>query len=144
MKHHSAWMAQSHVITPLGPMLVVATSRGLAGAWFEGQAHHPGPLTLPHDADAALFKATQEALSAYFEAPHKAPFKLPLDPQGTAFQQAVWQLLLGVPTGGLTSYGRLAQQLNRPKAARAIGQAVGANPISLLIPCHRVVASDGT
>lgn len=144
MKHHSAWMAQSQVNTPLGPMLVVATARGLAGAWFEGQAHHPGPLALPHDAGAAIFKATQEALSAYFEAPHQAHFELPLDPQGTAFQQAVWQQLLQIPIGHTSHYGALAQALGKPKAARAVGAAVGRNPVSIFIPCHRVLGRDGS
>ena len=144
MKHHSAWMAQSRVFTPLGPMLVVASARGLAGAWFEGQAHHPGPLSLPHDAGAAIFNATQEALSAYFEAPHKAHFELPLDPQGTAFQQTVWQQLLQIPIGHTSHYGALAQALGKPKAARAVGAAVGRNPVSIFIPCHRVLGRDGS
>lgn len=144
MTHHSAWTAQSRVFTPLGTMLLVATPQGLAGAWFEGQAHHPGPLALPHDAGAVIFKTAQHALAAYFEAPHQAPFELPLDPQGTAFQQAVWQQLLRIPAGHTSHYGALAQALGKPKAARAVGAAVGRNPLSIFIPCHRVVGKSGS
>ncbi len=108
-------------------------NQGLAAELAERQRAWPQASFAAAPTDSAVFSALQAGR-----------YTGPLVLVGTAFQQAVWQLLLGVPAGGLTSYGRLAQQLNRPKAARAIGQAVGANPISLLIPCHRVVASDGT
>lgn len=144
MTHPSAWLAQSQINTPLGAMQLVATARGLAGAWFDGQAHHPGPLALPQCPDWPIFKATQQALTRYFEAPQEAHFELTLDPQGTAFQQAVWQQLLRIPPGQTSHYGGLAQALGKPQASRAVGAAVGRNPVSIIIPCHRVVGRDGS
>ena len=72
-----------------------------------------------------------------------ARFSVPLDPQGTPFQQAVWRALLAIPSGSATSYGALARLLGKPQALRAVGAAVGRNPVGILIPCHRVVRSDG-
>ena len=91
-----------------------------------------------------------DQLNAYFAEP--AQFKsfqfgniLPLDlSQGTAFQQAVWQSLLSIPKGGSTSYGALAAKIGKPQAVRALGAAVGRNPISILVPCHRVLGKDGS
>ncbi|TDM09345.1 MAG: cysteine methyltransferase [Ideonella sp. MAG2] len=144
MSAASAWLAQSETSTPLGPLRLVATARGLAGAWFDGQAHHPGELTLPHRPDWPIFQATALALQRYFEHAPSATFDLALDPQGTVFQQAVWRQLLRIPAGATSHYGAIAQALGQPQAARAVGAAVGRNPISILIPCHRVLGRDGS
>ena len=135
----------SHVLqcvieTPLGPMLAARSETGLSGLWFEGQKHHPGVIDAP-SGDDPLFKQLRKALAAYFEG--RAVPKLPLDPQGTDFQREVWQALLEIAPGKVDSYGSIATRLGRPKAARALGAAVGRNPISILIPCHRVLGSSG-
>lgn len=135
--------AQCRIDTPLGPMTLAATERGLAGAWFDAQAHHPGLLqvpTLPQYDWLAL--GTQE-LTRYFDGRLTA-FSVPLDPQGTAFQQAVWRALLQIGRGQLGTYGDIARALGKPEAARAVGAAVGRNPISVVVPCHRVVGRDGS
>ncbi len=138
------WVAQCRLDTPLGPMTAAATAHGLGGLWFDGQAHHPGPLEAPMRAELAVLRHTAEALGRYFAAPGRAQLDLPpLDLGGTPLQQAVWQALLTIPPGRTRRYGELAAALGRPTAARAIGAAVGRNPISVLVPCHRVVGADG-
>jgi O-6-methylguanine DNA methyltransferase len=109
----------------------------LAGCWFADQAHHPGVLAAPEaETDAFISRAAAE-LDAYWQDAAVAHFSVPLDPQGTPFQQAVWQALLAIPAGSATSYGALARLLGRPQALRAVGAAVGRNPVGILIPCHR-------
>ena len=144
MRHPPAWIAQSEAMTPLGRLNLVATDKGLAGAWFDGQAHHPGELDLPHHPDWPVFGAARAALNDYFEAPQATAFTLAMDPQGTAFQQAVWQQLLRLSPGQTTHYGAIAHALAKPQASRAVGAAVGRNPLSIFIPCHRVVGRDGS
>jgi methylated-DNA-[protein]-cysteine S-methyltransferase len=126
-------------------MTLVATTTGLAGAWFDEQKHHPGPITLPSQPQHPVLQKACQQLTAYFAGNASAGFvfTLPLDPQGTAFQRQVWQALLQIPAGSLQSYGHIAQQLGHPSAARAVGAAVGRNPISIVVPCHRVVGGSG-
>ena len=88
------------------------------------------------------FKRAIKQLDHYFQGKLKT-FDLPLDPDGTEFQRQVWKALLDIPYGETTSYGELAQTIDRPKAARAVGAANGANPIPIVIPCHRVIGSTG-
>lgn len=139
MSHH---VLQRRIETPLGPLTAARSAAGLSGLWFDGQKHHPGALGVPEDDGSdPVLSATAAALTAYFSG---RPFTLPpLDPAGTAFQRAVWQALLDIPAGTPATYGRLAARLGRAQAARALGAAVGRNPISILIPCHRVVGSSG-
>lgn len=137
------YAAQCRITTPLGPMTLAATAQGLAGAWFDGQAHHPGPLTAPVAADNRFLMQAATEIADYFIT-HRQRFSVPLDPQGTAFQQAVWQVLRTIPCGELHRYGEIARQLGKPDAARAVGAAVGRNPISVIVPCHRVVGRDGS
>jgi methylated-DNA-[protein]-cysteine S-methyltransferase len=140
---HRPWIAQTRVASPLGPLTLAATSAGLGGAWFDGQRHHPGPLAAPHDpAQRWLQQATLE-LQAYWQDATRAAFKVPLDPGGTPFQQAVWLLLRGITAGQHRGYGELAAALGRPTAARAVGAAVGRNPLSIIVPCHRVLGAGG-
>jgi len=135
--------AQARVDTPLGALTLVATTRGLAGAWFDGQAHHPGAIDAPvNPAHPHLARAARE-LAAYFEG-RKRDFDIPLDATGTAFQQAVWRALRQIAPGATTSYGEVAQRIGRASAVRAVGAAVGRNPISIVVPCHRVLGRDGS
>jgi methylated-DNA-[protein]-cysteine S-methyltransferase len=138
--------AQCRTSTPLGPLTLVATARGLAAALFDAQAHHPGELALPTEPAHPHLALAASEFAAYFDPTRPARsihFSVPLDPQGTAFQQQVWQALLGIAPGALSSYGAIARQLGRPDAARAVGAAVGRNPIAIIVPCHRVVGSSG-
>lgn len=140
MHHHH--VLQRRIDTPLGPLTAARSAAGLSGLWFDDQKHHPGPLAVPHDDGSdPVLSATAAALAAYFSG---RPFELPpLDPAGTPFQREVWQALLTLAPGRPSTYGALAQRLGRARAARALGAAVGRNPISVLVPCHRVVGSDG-
>ncbi len=139
----TALAAQCRIDTALGPMTLAATERGLAGAWFDAQAHHPGELQARvQPAQRWLQQAAQE-LQEYFAGRRRA-FNVPLDPQGTAFQQQVWQALQRIACGSSSTYGAIAQQLGRPDAARAVGAAVGRNPVSVIVPCHRVLGRDGS
>lgn len=134
--------AQCRLPTPLGPLLLAATARGLAGAWFEGQAHHPGSLAVAEDPQHPHLQRAAQELAAYFRNPQHR-FALPLDAAGTAFQQQVWQALRQIAPGQTQRYGDLAQALGRPGAARAVGAAVGRNPLSIIVPCHRVLGQGG-
>ena len=138
---HPRLVAQARLTTPLGPMTAAATAQGLAGLWFDGQAHHPGPLETPVEASQRWLRAAQAALDAYFAGRKMA--LPPLDLHGTPFQRAVWQALLTITPGSTRSYGALAQGLQRPAAMRAVGAAVGRNPVSVLVPCHRVLGAGG-
>ena len=140
---HLHCTAQATVASPLGPVLLARTATGLAGAWFEGQAHHPGELAAPEQPDDPLLRAVADQLTDYF-AGRRERFELPLDLQGTAFQQRVWQALLRIAPGHTCSYGDIAESLGAPAAVRAVGGAVGRNPVSVIVPCHRVVGRDGS
>jgi methylated-DNA-[protein]-cysteine S-methyltransferase len=135
--------AQCRITTPLGPLTLAATARGLAAALFDAQSHHPGELDVPVDPGHVHLARAAAEFAAYFEDPgHR--FTVPLDAQATPFQQAVWQCLLAISPGQLCSYGEIARRLGRPEAARAVGAAVGRNPIAIIVPCHRVVGHDGS
>jgi methylated-DNA-[protein]-cysteine S-methyltransferase len=138
------YTAQSTVNTPLGDMLLARTALGLAGAWFvEGQKDTPDALTeAPYQPKDALLKLAAEQLQRYWRQPHQS-FDLPLDLMGTPFQQSVWQLLLKIKPGQHRSYGDIARSLDKPQAFRAVGMAVGRNPLSIIVPCHRVMGQQG-
>jgi methylated-DNA-[protein]-cysteine S-methyltransferase len=135
--------AQALVDPPLGPVRLARTANGLAGLWFEGQKHHPGPLAAPLRPDDPLLRQASDTLQRYF-AGEAAAFDLPLDLHGTPFQRSVWQALLRIPAGRTCSYGEIAQAIGAPQAVRAVGAAVGRNPASLVVPCHRVLGRDGS
>jgi methylated-DNA-[protein]-cysteine S-methyltransferase len=133
-----------HYESPLGRMLLAATERGLAGVWFVGQRHGPDARGWREDPAHPVLRTAVAQLAAYF-AGEGTQFDLPLDLQaGTSFQQDVWAALLAIPPGGTTSYSELARRLGRPQAARAIGAAVGRNPVSIVVPCHRVLGTGGS
>lgn len=140
---HAACTAQTTIITPLGPLLLARTARGLAGAWFAGQKHHPGALAAPQRRGDALLERATAQLQSYF-AGELEHFDLPLDLHGTPFQRRVWQALLAIPGGETRSYGEIAQALGSAAAVRAVGGAVGRNPASVIVPCHRVIGGDGS
>jgi methylated-DNA-[protein]-cysteine S-methyltransferase len=133
--------------TPLGPMLLSASPDGLCGAWFVGQRHFPNllpPATRSEPPTHRLLAHACTQLEDYF-AGRRQHFDLPLDlSRGTPFQQQVWTALLHIGWGETTRYGELAQQLGRPQASRAVGMAVGRNPLSIIVPCHRVLGAQGS
>ena len=144
MTHHPKLQAQARLATPMGEMTAAATAIGLAGLWFDGQAHHPGPLAVPVDADHPVLRATAAALTAYFNGAAEPLQHLALDLHGTAFQQAVWRALRALPRGATSTYGQIAVAAGSPAAVRAAGAAIGRNPVSILVPCHRVLGRDGS
>jgi methylated-DNA-[protein]-cysteine S-methyltransferase len=135
--------------TPLGEMVAIAEQDALSGLWFAGEKHAPEHTgTRTEAADSPLFRELQVQLADYF-AGKPVTFDLPLAPQGTLFQMAVWELLRTIPRGATTTYGALAKRLaerrdGKMPAPQAVGGAVGRNPISIIIPCHRVIGSDGS
>ncbi|MGQ0710614.1 MAG: methylated-DNA--[protein]-cysteine S-methyltransferase [Rhodoferax sp.] len=131
---------------PLGPMLLAQHANHLLGLWFVDQRHAPAPAlqqqwqVAPHD---ALLARAVAALQRYFAQPGSA-WDLPLHPGvGSPFQRRVWQALRALAPGQTTHYGALAQQIGAPQAARAVGAAVGRNPWSIVVPCHRVLGARG-
>jgi len=146
MKHHPHWV-QAMVPTPLGDMRLAASPAGITGAWFvTGQRHLPPDddiASWPLAPEHPFLLAASEQLSAYFRSERQA-FDLPLDLSGgTHFQQAVWHALLGISSGHTLSYGEVAHRIERPAAVRAVGTAIGRNPLSIIVPCHRVVGAGG-
>jgi len=134
-------MSWTEVDSPIGPIVLVGDERGLTGLFMAEHRYRPAEHTFG-EPDEVPFTAAAEQLSAYF-AGSSTDFDVPLAPVGTPFQQRVWALLRQIPYGETTTYGELARQLGRPSAARAVGMANGRNPISIIVPCHRVVGSTG-
>lgn len=135
--------AQSRIDTPLGPLTLAATSRGLALVWFDAQAHRTDEVDAPFRPEHPHLALAEREFEAYWR-DTKSPFTVPLDPRGTDFQQAVWRVLRGIAPGKLQTYGEVAQRIGKPTAVRAVGAAIGRNPIGIIVPCHRVVGRDGS
>ena len=131
----------------VGPLTVVAEDGAIAGLYMDLQRHRPDEDKLgepdPRGRQSEPFKAAADQLDAYF-AGELTTFDLPLAPRGSGFQQRVWAALQQIPYGQTASYGELAERIGSPGAARAVGLANGKNPIGILIPCHRVVGSNGS
>jgi len=147
MKFHPA-IVSALTDSPWGPLVLAASPAGLAGVFFDDQRHLPNGLPgwprLSSTKDHPVLAQTARELAQYFAA-QRTVFELPLDLSGgTPFQRSVWQALLTIPCGGHTSYGRLSAHIGKPTAVRAVGAAVGRNPISIIVPCHRVLGSDGS
>jgi methylated-DNA-[protein]-cysteine S-methyltransferase len=138
----AACVAQHTITTPLGLLLLARSQRGLCGVWFEGQSHHPGVLQAAAVTTDPLLQQAASELHAYFGG-NTAGFTVPLDPQGSSFQCAVWSALRTIPRGHTCAYGDIARTINAPQAVRAVGAAIGKNPLSIIVPCHRVVGRDG-
>ena len=125
---------QSTVASPIGPLTLVAAGGALAGVYMDAQRHLPAVV-------ASAKPASQ--LAEYF-AGRRTEFDLPIEMAGTDFQRRVWAALREIPYGETVSYGELARELGKASASRAVGLANGKNPVSVIVPCHRVVGSDGS
>jgi methylated-DNA-[protein]-cysteine S-methyltransferase len=139
----------SAIDTPLGAMTAAVKDEALIGLWFVGQRYYP---TLTDqwiaEPDHPIFEPLRHHLACYFAGkPNEIGIRLA--PSGTHFQKTVWDILLKIPMGQIATYGQIAKQIAENRllpsmSAQAVGSAVGHNPISIIIPCHRVVASDGS
>lgn len=130
--------------SPLGELLLVANEFALTGVWFDAQKHFPVRLA-EHSVEAAtpLLDQARRELDEYF-AGRRRSFTLPCAPEGSAFQRAVWRAIAAVPYGELISYAELARRAGHPASPRAAGAATGRNPLGIVVPCHRIVGSDGS
>ena len=141
-------MYRTTIPSPVGILTLASDGQALTGLWLEGQKYFGAGLETEASEcpELEVFHRTEAWLHAYF-AKEALPSLPPLAPRGSSFRQAVWKLLLEIPYGKTVTYGALAQALRDQgisAAAQAVGGAVGHNPISILIPCHRVVGTDGS
>lgn len=137
--------------SPVGPLMLASDGTSLTGLWMEGQKYFGGAIReeLVQRDDLPVFAMTRTWLERYFARERPDPSELPLAPRGGEFRQAVWELLCQIPYGELTTYGHLTKEMaarlgRASMSAQAVGGAVGHNPISIIIPCHRVVGSGGS
>jgi len=138
--------------TPLGDMLALDSGRGLCALEFDSRARHDRLDARfrrwfpPHDVvddETATLRRTREWLSAYFDGAGADAAAIPLDMRGAPFELRVWAALREIPPGGVSTYGAIARQLGSIAASRAVGAANGANPVGIIVPCHRVIGSSG-
>ena len=127
--------------SPAGPLVIAADASGLRHIEFY-QNRHPADRDDWQGGDNEVLQAAEAQLDEYFSG-SRTYFELPLAPQGTAFQLAVWQELARIPYGTTISYAELAQRVGNPTATRAVGAANGRNPLPIVLPCHRVIGADG-
>jgi methylated-DNA-[protein]-cysteine S-methyltransferase len=128
--------------SPLGTLLLAASDRGLTGLYFEQHKYFDGPGAWTRNADHPHLRAAAAQLDEYF-AGRRTQFDLALDMKGTPFQQAVWSALQALPFGAISTYQAIASGLSCPLAVRAVGTAIGRNPVSIIVPCHRVLGKSG-
>jgi methylated-DNA-[protein]-cysteine S-methyltransferase len=129
--------------SPVGKILLTASDRAITGLYLKNQKYFPKLAETAEELDRSpILDLAQTQLAEYF-ALQRQQFDLPIEPEGTEFQKQIWQLLQKIPFGETISYGTLAQWYGQPNASRAVGAANGRNPISIVVPCHRVVASTG-
>ncbi len=128
--------------SPIGKLRLTGTGAALTGVFMETERHASAQS---RDAvrDAAPLRGARQQLDEYFGG-ERREFSLVLDADGTKFQRSVWRALCGIPYGATASYGDIAKRIRNPKAVRAVGLANGRNPISIIIPCHRVIGADGS
>jgi methylated-DNA-[protein]-cysteine S-methyltransferase len=137
-------LARTVTDSPLGPLTLIASGGALTGVYMNGRTPASADAAgAAEDADAAVLDEAVRQLSEYFGGQRQS-FDLPLALEGTAFQRRVWDALLGIGYGQTVSYGELADEIGQPTAARAVGLANGRNPVSIIVPCHRVVGADGS
>lgn len=132
--------------TPVGELTLIASPRGLRAVLWPKELAEPGAIGSAEDGDPAAAAVLRDAiaqLEEYF-AGERHEFELPLDPVGTPFQQSAWMELRRIPYGETISYGEQARRLGDPNKSRAVGAANGRNPISIIVPCHRVVGANGS
>lgn len=127
--------------TPLGELLLLGNGRALTGVYMDAQKYAPAADS-GRVRDDNAFGAAREQLQAYFSGTLQR-FDLPLELAGTEFQRRVWAALLEIPFGATESYGALARRIGMPNASRAVGLANGHNPVSIIVPCHRVIGGTG-
>ena len=137
-----AAIAWRHVDSPVGPLLLAASDDALVAIEFHRNRHPVKRHTNWREGDNAVLRRTQRQLEEYFAATRRS-FDLPLAPQGTPFQRDVWKTLARIPYGETWSYRDVALSIGKPDAVRAVGAANGRNPIPIVLPCHRVIGSDG-
>ena len=138
----TALIAKTRVDSPLGALTLATTARGLALAWFDQQQHRTETVDAPVDDEHPTLQLARREFAAYW-ADARTRFTVALDPRGTAFQQDVWMVLRSIAPGALLSYGEVARRIGKPAAVRAVGAAIGRNPLGIIVPCHRVVGSNG-
>lgn len=143
-KTETSDLAVTHLKTPIGVLQVAASEEGLVAVVFPSEtkrsyAKAKGPVPAQMHLDK-----TVKALNDYFAGKRKDFVELTLAPRGTDFQLSVWRALLKIPFGQTKSYGDIARAINNPKGVRAVGLANGKNPIPVIVPCHRVIGSNGT
>ena len=139
MSVYFTWIKES----PVGEILLTSDGRSLTGLYLKGQKHFPTQTdNWEENSTAAPFAQVKQQLNEYFSSQRRS-FDIPLAAKGTEFQQTVWNLLPAIPYGETVSYGSLAHKLGKPGSSRAVGAANGRNPLSIVVPCHRVVASNG-
>lgn len=127
--------------SPVGALVLLASSKGLAGLFFGHRM--PQVLQPPDDPDNLHLNAAEQQLGEYFRK-ERTEFHVSLDARGTTFQEQIWEQLAKIPFGTTWSYGDIARKLENPGAVRAVGLANGSNPISIIVPCHRVIGADGS
>ena len=136
-------LSYKYFASPIVKLKLVASETGLIAILWENDNPRRVPLTdLVEDDDQNILVETERQLNEYF-AGKRDEFSIPLDMRGTAFQKDVWRALQAIPFGKTLSYGEIAKHLERPTASRAVGAANGRNPISIVVPCHRVIGSSG-
>lgn len=128
--------------SPLGEVLLSEEHGYLTGLWFIGQAHFPAWILTSKHTNTPLIMHTCAWLDQYF-AGSKNPYPYPYQLEGTPFQKDAYAILETIPYGETITYGEIAKRLGKPKAYQAVGQAVGKNPISIIVPCHRVIGANG-
>jgi methylated-DNA-[protein]-cysteine S-methyltransferase len=131
----------STIQSPLGELILVAADETLSGVYFPGHWTKPDPETFGERSEHR-FEQVEEQLAEYF-AGRRTSFELATSATGNAFQRRVWDLIDRIPYGQTTTYGQIASALGNPTLARKVGNAVGHNPLSVIVPCHRVVSKDG-
>ncbi|WP_242108461.1 methylated-DNA--[protein]-cysteine S-methyltransferase [Luteimonas aquatica] len=132
-----------HVDSPVGPLLLASADDGLRLIEFEAPWHPAKRDARWREGDDAVLRETRRQLDAYF-AGKRRDFDLPLAPHGTPFQMQVWRTLAEIPWGETWSYAQMARRIGQPTATRAVGAANGRNPLPIVLPCHRVIGSDGS
>lgn len=138
-------VAVADLPTPLGPMTALVSADGLAALWFDARERYASALAgVPDDADHPVVTTTRRWLDAYWAGDDPDPRSVPLDLHGTLFQRAVWQQLLQIPRGHTRTYGEVAARVGNGAVPRATGTACGANPVGVIVPCHRVVGANGS
>lgn len=137
--------------SPIGPLLLAGKEGALTGLWMEGQKYFPSleQSQMRETNTSEILNRTKDWLDQYFQGEKPSLKMLPLSPEGSAFRKMVWKMLCDIPYGSVTTYGEIARRIAVERgiatmSAQAVGGAVGHNPISIIIPCHRVVGTDGS